>query len=229
MNEPQTAYVPALRFHFLTRYYDRVVSYTTREQTFKIALIDQVGTLYRKEVLDLGCGTGTLIQMLTERETEAIITGLDPDPKALEQAKSKAEKATSRVSLRQGFAQDMPFERATFDIVISSLFFHHLTPQQKLETFKEIHRVLKPGGQLHIADWGMPSSALQRGLFFLVQCLDGFETTKDSVEGALPGFIAEAGFVDIKSELSIPTPLGTIQLFEATAPMNTPTTNVEVK
>ena len=229
MNDPKTTYVPALRFHFLTRYYDRVVSHSTRERTFKTALIDQVGAFSRKEVLDLGCGTGTLVRILAERQPDAIITGLDSDRNALEQAKSKLENTSSCVSLRQGFAQDMPFESATFDIVISSLFFHHLTRQQKLEALKEIQRVLKPGGKLHLADWGRPLSALQRGLFFLVQCLDGFETTQDSVEGALPRLISEAGFVDVNSELCIPTPLGTIQLFEATTPMNTPTTNLEVK
>ena len=109
----------------------------------------------------------------------------------------------------------MPFNSATFDVAVSSLFFHHLNRRQKLEVLNEIHRVLKPGGQLHIADWGKPSSLVQRGLFLLVQCLDGFETTRDSVEDLLPVLLEEVGFVDVAKGVCIPTALGTIRLLQA--------------
>ena len=109
----------------------------------------------------------------------------------------------------------MPFESATFDIAVSSLFFHHLNRRQKLEVLQEIRRVLKPDGQLHIADWGKPSSFVQRGLFLLVQCLDSFETTRDSVEDLLPDLLEEAGLVDVAKGACIPTALGTIRLLRA--------------
>jgi ubiquinone/menaquinone biosynthesis C-methylase UbiE len=143
------------------------------------------------------------------------ITGLDADPGALEIARNRLTPVNQCVSLQQGFAQDMPFKSATFDVAVSSLFFHHLNRRQKLEVLHEIHRVLKPGGQLHIADWGKPSSLVQRGLFLLVQCLDGFETTRDSVEDLLPVLLEEAGFVDVARGACIPTTLGTIRLLQA--------------
>ncbi len=82
-------------------------------------------------------------------------------------------------------------------IVVSSLFFHHLTKAQKIETLKEIFRVLKLGGRLHIADWGKPSSFVQQVLFIVVQLLDRFETTQDSVESALPKLIKDSGVTHI--------------------------------
>lgn len=215
MKSTRPTYIPALKYHVLTRYYDLVVSLTTREKTFKTALINQTNPLTGQHLLDVGCGTGTLTRMLAESELSLTITGLDADQDALEQAKAKVESMGERVNLRLGFAQEMPFDTATFDVAVSSLFFHHLSQRQKLEVLKEIHRVLKPGGGLHIADWGQPSSLLQRGLFLLVQCLDGFDTTRDSVRGVLPSLIKEAGFVDVESKDFVPTPLGTIRLIQA--------------
>jgi hypothetical protein len=49
----------------------------------------------------------------------------------------------------------------------------------------------------------------------LVQCLDGFETTRDSVEDMLPVLLEEAGFLDVARGACIPTALGTIRLFQA--------------
>jgi ubiquinone/menaquinone biosynthesis C-methylase UbiE len=208
-------YIPALKYHVLTLYYDRVVALTTREGRFKRALLDQATPLAGQHLLDIGCGTGTLARMLAEREPSLTIIGLDADPGALEQAKTKLAMVDERVSLLQGFAQDMPFETATFDLAVSSLFFHHLNRQQKLDSLREIRRVLKPGGRLHIADWGKPSSIVQRGLFLVVQCLDGFESTQDSVEDLLPILLEEAGFVEVARGACVPTILGTIRLIQA--------------
>lgn len=142
MKSPRSTYIPALKYHALTRYYDWVASLTTREKIFKTALVNQAAPLAGKHLLDVGCGTGTLTQMFAEREPSLTITGLDADSGALELAKTKFASMDQRVSLWQGFAQDMPFETATFDVAVSSLFFHHLTRLQKLDVLKQIHRVL---------------------------------------------------------------------------------------
>lgn len=221
MNATKTpTYIPALKYHVLTRYYDRVVALTTREGRFKRALLDQASPLVGQHLLDIGCGTGTLARMLAEREESLQIIGLDADQGALEQAKIKLAMMDKRVSLQHGFAQDMPFETANFDVAVSSLFFHHLNRRQKLDTLSEIHRVLKPGGRLHIADWGKPASLVQRGLFLLVQCLDGFESTRDCVEDVLPILLEEAGFIDVARGACVPTILGTIRLIQSTVGKN---------
>lgn len=218
MNSPQSRpYIPALKYHILTRYYDCVVSLTTREKLFKSLLVKQIAAKEGQHLLDIGCGTGTLTQMLAQGESTVSITGLDADLNALKQAKAKLNMMGKHVTFEQGFAQEMPFETASFDVAVSSLFFHHLGSQQKLQVLKEIRRVLKPSGQLHIADWGKPTSMIQRILFLIVQCLDGFNTTQDSVNDVLPSLIKEAGFTDIENRNSIATSLGTIRLFQAKA------------
>ena len=98
---------------------------------------------------------------------------------------------------------------------MSSLVFHHLTGEQKLNALQEIHRVLKPEGELHIADWGKAQNILMRALFYLVQLLDGFKTTQENVEGKLPAFIQQAGFSLVEIKKSFSTVYGTLQLFKA--------------
>jgi len=68
---------------------------------------------------------------------------------------------------------------------------------------------------LLIADWGKPTSIFQRILFFVVQLLDGFETTKDNVDGVLPSLEVESGFTHVSDLNIVPTTLGTIRLIEA--------------
>ncbi len=79
-------------------------------------------------------------------------------------------------------------------------------------------RVLKNGGQIHIADWGPPSNRLMRVLFYSVQLLDGFVTTADNVNGRLPLILQEGGFDNVDICENITTILGTLSLYKATKP-----------
>ena len=99
--------------------------------------------------------------------------------------------------------------------MVSSLFFHHLTNKEKAATLSEVRRVLKPGGELHIADWDTPTNILMRTAFLTVQMLDGFETTGDNVRGRLPKMIEEAGLTEVRQTTAINTPLGTMALYQA--------------
>ena len=215
MRYSSTSYIPALRYHALTRFYDNVIYLTTREGTFKKALVQQIDPQANETLLDVGCGTGTLLQMLVRKQPKLKVVGLDIDISALEQASVKLKTHEETVTLFQGQAQKTSFANEMFDLVVSSLFFHHLNREQKLDSLCEIRRVLKLGGRLHIADWGRPKNCIQRCLFYPVQVLDGFETTSDNVKGELPKIINSAGFLEIEETKIIPTPLGTIRLLQA--------------
>jgi cyclopropane fatty-acyl-phospholipid synthase-like methyltransferase len=64
MKPSSTIYIPALKYRWLTRFYDPVVRVTTREATFKEALLQQASIQDGHRVLDLGCGTGTLAYLV---------------------------------------------------------------------------------------------------------------------------------------------------------------------
>lgn len=208
-------YIPPLRYRFLTRFYDPLVRLTTREPEFKQALLTQVVADRPRYVLDLGCGTGTLTIAIAKALPDAAVTGLDADPEALGIAANKAPQAGVGPELHRGFSTELPFSDGKFDCVVSSLFFHHLAREAKIATLREVRRVLASGGSLHVADWGKPSNALMRTLFFAVQILDGFETTRDSVTGALPELLRAAGYDRVQDTAKFDTPLGTMRLFRA--------------
>lgn len=211
-------YVPALAYRWLTPFYDPVISWTTRETAFKTALLDQVALQPSQRLLDLACGTATLTVAAKTRWGNSDIQGVDGDPQILGLARRKVASAGVDVALKHAMSSTLPYANGTLDAVMSSLFFHHLTRAAKIESFLEIRRVLKPGGWLHIADWGRAGNPLMRGLFLVVQLLDGFETTTDNVRGLIPSFLAQAGFVDVAERRRFATPLGTISLYAARSP-----------
>lgn len=209
------AYIPALKYGWLTSFYDPVVRWTTRESTFKRALLAQANVQPGEKILDLGCGTATLTIAIKVACAEADVVGLDGDSKILEIAAEKAASAGVQIALDQGYSYEMPYEDNSFDRVVSSLFFHHLTTADKRRTLAEIERVLVPGGGLYIADWGKAQNIVMRSVFFLVQFLDGFETTTDNVRGLLPELIEDAGLHDVSKTADFATPLGTISILSS--------------
>jgi ubiquinone/menaquinone biosynthesis C-methylase UbiE len=96
-----------------------------------------------------------------------------------------------------------------------SLLLHHLDPGAKRAALDDARRVLKPGGRLHIADWGSPHDPLMRSSFLLLQLLDGFENTRDHVAGRVPGLVREAGFEDVTTYARLRTAWGSLDLLAA--------------
>ena len=155
-------YVPALGFSWLTSIYDPVVQLTTRDSFVKKCLIEQSKFDDGMRVLDLASGTGTLSIMVKQKIPGGEVIGIDGDPEIIEIAELKSKKANVDISFDQGLATSLPYPDASFDRVLSTLFFHHLTLDAKAMALREVHRVLKPDGQLHIADWGKPTGFVMR-------------------------------------------------------------------
>lgn len=214
----KTEYVPALGFNWLTPYYDAVVGTTTRERSFKQALIQQANIEAGHQVLDLASGTGTLAIWCKQNSPLATITGVDGDTAILSIATRKAKKANVAVQFDHAFSYNLPYPDAHFDRVVSSLFFHHLTWEVKQCTAQELFRVLKPGAELHVADWGFPTNVLMRGLFLSIQLLDGFKNTQDNVSGKLNELFQMAGFTEVAQRKTFSTIFGTMALYSAVKP-----------
>jgi ubiquinone/menaquinone biosynthesis C-methylase UbiE len=214
MTGPSARYVPALGYDFLTRHYDRVAGWL-RADALREALVAQARIAAGQRVLDVGCGTGDLLLAVKRAVPEARVVGVDGDPAMLARARDKAARAGIEIELHQGLAHEAPFEEESFDRVLSTLVFHHLTTDAKLRTLRRIHAWLRPGGELHVADWGRPQDPLMRLAFLAVRLLDGFETTRDVARGRFLPLLREAGFADAAETRRARSPLGTLALYRA--------------
>ena len=211
-------FIPALRFRWLTRFYDRVLAATLKEEKFKTLLLRQACIAPGHRVLDLGCGTGTLTLLAKRAVPEASVVGLDADPEALAIARRKAQAAGVDLDFREALAWDAPFPPGSFDRVLSSLVLHHLSPENKRRALLHVAALLRPGGELHVADWGAPHDALMRAAFLGVQLLDGFETTRDNVRGRIVPLMREAGFAAARETHRERSVFGTLSLYRAETP-----------
>lgn len=208
-------YIPALKYNWLTKLYDPLIGTFMPEKKFKRALIEQASLAQDCKVLDFGCGSLTLTLMAADMHPEANFHAIDVDEKILNIAKEKLKHSGSTVYMIQYDGTTLPFDNDSFDRVISSLVFHHLTKVQKKKALSEIFRVLRSNGQLHIADWGKARNGLMRAAFYTVQFLDGFETTSDNVAGWLPEYMKEQGFDKVNETKTFHTIFGTLSLYSA--------------
>ena len=211
-------YLPAVRFDFLTPVFDVFVRGTTRERTFKQRLLDQARLAAGLDVLDIGSGSGTLAVWAKQREPGLRIRGLDGDPAIIGQAVRKAERAGLEIAFDEGLSYELPYEDASFDRILSSLFFHHLVLSDKERTIAEVTRVLRPGGELHVADWGEARSLPEKLGAAAIRKFDGDEPTRDNLAGRLPELFEAGGLADARERDRVAAPLGVVSLYSARRP-----------
>jgi ubiquinone/menaquinone biosynthesis C-methylase UbiE len=184
-----------------------------RERTFRSRLVAQVAGGAPTALLEIGCGTGSLTRLLAQALPAASIVGLDPDPGAL--ARAQAKLGVQRIEWLQGTAVELPLPDQSLDRVVASLSLHHLRTGEKLQALAEAHRVLRPGGRLHVADWGAPRDPIMGAAFFVLRAIDGFDRTRAHVRGELPGLITRGGFAEVCCRDRLRTGWGTLELLSA--------------
>jgi ubiquinone/menaquinone biosynthesis C-methylase UbiE len=112
-------------------------------------LLEYVDLSAQANVLDLGCGTGRLLERLATKFPELRGTGLDLSPKMLQVARL-SNRHHPRLIFIEGKAEALPFGDGQFDAVFNSIsFLHYLEPKQVLQ---EVARVLTPGGRFYLVD-----------------------------------------------------------------------------
>jgi ubiquinone/menaquinone biosynthesis C-methylase UbiE len=194
MTEAQRKYLPAAGRDWSLLLYDPLMTLLGANPARRV-LVNQAGLEPGQRVLEVGCGTGTLLMMIAEQHAGVSVVGLDPDPRALARARHKAAMASRSIRLDRGFADALPYTDSSFDRVFSSFMFHHLTDsEERQRTLREIRRVLKRGGRLELLDFSTPDS----NRLGATGWLHAGHQLQDNTESRLRSLIASAGFVDAR-------------------------------
>lgn len=148
-----------------------------------------------EQVLDVGCGTGTLALEVARGVgrlgSGGRVAGIDPGEEQIARARAKAARRRMPVEFRVGVIEQLPFPDETFDVVLSTLMMHHLPEGVQRQGLAEIARVLKPGGRLVIADFKRKQERQGRARRF---------HAGGSSAQHLAALVREAGFARVETE-----------------------------
>ena len=218
MDEPERSFIPALGKRWLLPLYDPLL-WLLGADTAKRLLIEQAEIKSGIRVLDIGCGTGSMAVLIKKLHPDAEVVGIDPDPAALSICKRKAKRTGLSVEFDRGFADHMPYADGWFDRVFSSLMFHHLAADEKSATLREIRRVLKAGGSLHLLDFvrehGSHSGTAGNG-----QLVHRRGAVADRIEGRMTLLMDEAGLADAREVSRRKFFFGPIAYYRANNPVS---------
>lgn len=120
-----------------------------------------------KKIIDIATGTGDLAITTCKMLHPEHITGVDLSAQMLEVGKEKIAKEglTDKISMEQGDSENLRFETGTFDAATAAFGVRNFENLEK--GLSEMHRVLKPGGQLMIIEFSQPKNGIFKGLYQL--------------------------------------------------------------
>ena len=140
--------------HLITRFldlttglYDTVFLPEPLELRIHTQLIVSADLRGNETILDIGCGTGKLDLRLARILRKGSIYGIDIASNMIKIAKRNSRRAGLKINYRVGSATELPYNGDMFDVVFTSLIFHHMDYEEKRVTLLEIHRVLKRNGK----------------------------------------------------------------------------------
>jgi SAM-dependent methyltransferase len=156
-------------------------------------LLHQAGVRPGQRVLEIGCGTGNLLLAAKQTQPAATVVGVDPDLTALARAHRKARRRGLAVQLDRGYADQLPYADDSLDVVLSSFMLHHVPADQREPAIREVRRVLRPGGALHLVD--IAGAAPAAG--WIARRAHRHELTPEHFGGGIPDLLRRAGFTDV--------------------------------
>ncbi len=138
----------------------RQVYNLTRESAVLKSLLKLMQSEKHEDVLELGCGPGRALEMLSAGQPSAHVTGLDLSPFMLERAERRNHSAT-HIDLIHADGAALPWASPAFDAVVAIHYFGHLPGPARPAAFAEARRALTPDGRLYVVDHSWHGDSLQ--------------------------------------------------------------------
>lgn len=145
------------------------------------------------KLLDVGCGTGSLLLEILKRQKGLQLHGVDSSPEMTRLANAKL-RGFGHIFLKIGSGNSLPYEQNYFDHVVCAHSLHHHPNPGK--SFSEMTRVLKPGGQLIVVD-GFTDNILRKIMFLAVQLIQREGPVQRFTKQEMSTFFKKFGFKNI--------------------------------
>lgn len=154
MNEQSDLYLPGEeKFGYFSSHFYNLFARVSPMKKFYRFVTDSIISHKPEKVLDIGFGTGEILRRLCTGEQNIITFGIDPSPHMENVASGRLESClkNGRSVIANGSSRDIPFEEK-FDLIYSSLSFHHWKEQEK--SLSNVLNHLTPEGSFMVFEYG---------------------------------------------------------------------------
>jgi ubiquinone/menaquinone biosynthesis C-methylase UbiE len=149
----------------MTLHQPRLYDWQVRAMTFggdgrlRRWMLDLAGLKAGDKILDVGCGTGSLLLLAAERVgPSGALCGIEPSAEMAAHARRKADARDVRLEIVESSADNLPYPPESFDVVFCTLVLHHLPAPMREAAIRGMRRVLRPGGRVVLAELQRPRS-----------------------------------------------------------------------
>lgn len=168
-------------------------------------------------ILDFGAGSSSTATSLALRYPEATFVGADPSSKAVENARrSVLRNKLGNISVVD-IAPDgkLPFDAGSFDKAVCMLGLHDSPPEEKLRIVKELVRVVRRGGTVHVADFDKPENPREGRILEFARRISGQAAVAPHVDGSWTECLAKGGLTGVRRQSSCSLGIGRISVVKA--------------
>ena len=193
-----------IRFRFLKLIYDVSFLFMMREASWQESLFASIEPKTQCRILSVGRGAVSVAHALATRIPQANVVGADPNLKTM---KTTLRRVVQRnipnlMVVEVSSCGQLPFAASSFDKVVLVLALHNHARDEKLGITKEMLRVLRHGGTLHVAAYDKPSLPGEQALLAITRYLSGATAADSHLDGSWIEFLTKAGFAGIRRQSS---------------------------
>jgi ubiquinone/menaquinone biosynthesis C-methylase UbiE len=210
--------VDHIRFRIAKLLYDIFSFVMVRDASWQQSLYESIGQAAKKRILSVGPGSASAAAALAAKFPEAEIVGADPSPQAVKRARRViARRKLSNLTVVNAPEQcgRLPFNAGTFDKIVVVLTLHDRPPNEKIALGKELLRILRRGGTLHVADYDKPVNDRERRILMFSERISGQAAVEPHLSGSWTTFLTTAGFIGIRRQSSVSVEIGRIAIVKA--------------
>lgn len=212
----EQGFTPAMGRFMFNRLYDPVIRFT-REKYWRQLILKYLKPQADDVIVDVGCGTGTLLNLIAKIQPTAILIGIDPDENILKIAKEKSKQQGNTIIWQQTMGDHVQQlgHGQKVNKICSSLVLHQCPIAMKQGILQSMYELLPEDGLVVIADFGEQRTKTMRLLFNIIQLADGKQDTQPNAEGIIPILLAESGFLNVQEHAVVATLGGSISIYSA--------------